>query len=69
MTLHENWRDLLKKSWAVRWALVAGVCSAAEILLPLYLDAMPRYVFAGASILATMIGIYARILVQKKDGL
>lgn len=69
MTLHDNWRYLLRKSWAVRWMALAGVCSAAEMLLPLYLDSMPRLWFAGASALATMLGIYARILAQPKDGL
>ena len=69
MTLKENWQQILRKSWAVRWAVVAGLLSGAEVILPLFVDSMPRLWFAGASMLATMGSIWARILAQPKDGL
>jgi hypothetical protein len=69
MTLHEDWRYLLKKSWAVRWAALAGLLSGAEVVLPLFIDALPRNMFAVLSMVATMGAVWARILVQPKDGL
>jgi len=69
MKLHDDWRFLLKKSWAVRWAVLAGLLSGAEVILPLFVDSMPRMIFAGLSMFATMGAIWARILVQPKDGL
>lgn len=69
MKLHDDWHYLLRKSWAVRWALLAGLLSGAEVILPLFVDALPRNVFAGLSMLATMGAVWARVLVQPKDGL
>ena len=69
MTLHENWRYLLRKSWAVRWAVLAGLLSGAEVILPLFVDSMPRLYFAGLSMMATVGSIWARLLAQPKDGL
>ena len=69
MKLHDDWRYLLRKSWAVRWAIVAGLLSGAEVILPLFVDAMPRMIFAGLSMFATMGAIWSRLLVQPKDGL
>ncbi len=69
MTLHDNWTFLLRKSWAVRWAIIAGVLSGAEVILPLFVDSMPRAVFAILSLCATGGAVIARLLVQPKDGL
>ena len=69
MTLHENWRHLLRKSWAVRWIALAGLLSGLEVVLPLFSDAMPRNVFALLSLVATISAVVARLMVQPKDGL
>jgi len=69
MTLHENWRYLLRKSWAVRWIALAGLLSGLEVMLPLFIDSMPRHVFAVLSMLATGGALVARLMVQPKDGL
>lgn len=67
--LHDNWRLLLRKSWAVRWALLAGFFSGAEIILPFFVDDMPRLLFAGLSMVCAMVVPLARVLAQPKDGL
>jgi len=69
MTLHDNWRHLLRKSWAVRWIALAGLLSGVEVVLPLFSDAMPRNVFALLSLVATISAVVARLMVQPKDGL
>ena len=69
MTLHDNWRYLLRKSWAVRWIALAGLLSGVEVVLPLFSDAMPRNVFALLSLVATISAVVARLMVQPKDGL
>lgn len=69
MTLHDNWRYLLRKSWAVRWIALAGLLSGVEVVLPLFSDAMPRNVFAVLSLVATISAVVARLMVQPKDGL
>jgi len=69
MTLHDNWQYLLKKSWAIRWIALSGLLSGVEVILPIFSDTMPRNVFAGLSMLATVIAVVARVMAQPKDGL
>jgi len=69
VTLHENWRYLLRKSWAVRWIALAGLLSGVEVVLPIFSDAMPRNLFAVLSLVATVSAVVARLMVQPKDGL
>jgi len=65
MKLYDNWREILGKAWSVRFAALAGVFSALEVLLPFYSDAVPRGVFAGLSGLLTVAAIWARAVYQK----
>jgi len=69
MSLHDNWQHLLRKSWSVRWAVVAGLLSGCEVILPLFVDTLPRNVFASLSMVTAMGGVWARLLVQPRDGL
>ena len=69
MKFHADWRYLLRKSWAVRWIVLAGLLSGAEVILPLFVDAIPRHLFALLSMGATAGAVVARIMVQPKDGL
>ena len=69
MKFHADWRYLLRKSWAVRWAVIAGVFSGAEVIVPLFAAAMPRNVFAVLSFVSVMGAVVARVMIQPKDGL
>ena len=69
MTLHDNWRYLLRKSWSVRWIALAGLLSGVEVVLPLFEQSLPRGMFGVLSFVATLAAVMARILVQPKDGL
>lgn len=69
MRLGTQWRLVLRKSWSVRWIALAGLLSGAEVILPLFVDAIPRAWFAGLSMAATAGAIWARVLVQPKDKL
>lgn len=61
-----NWRAVLLKAWSVRWIVVAGVLSAAEVLLTAFPDVLglPRGVLAGATGVVTMLALIARFCVQ-----
>jgi hypothetical protein len=65
--LLENHKKILKKSWSVRWAVAAGLFSGAEVILPLFVDALPRSVFAIVSFVCVSCAIWARLLIQPKD--
>lgn len=69
MTLHENWRYLLRKSWSVRWIALAGILSGCEVILPMFQSSLPTGMFGALSFVATLAAVVARIMVQPKDGL
>jgi hypothetical protein len=66
MNLINDWRRTLRYAWSLRLVMLAAALSAAEVVLPLFVDAMPRGVFAGLSLLAAIGGAVARIVAQPK---
>lgn len=65
MTLHQDWKLILRKAWSFRLAALAGVLSALEVLLPLYVDSLPRGLFAGLSVVVITGALIARVVAQK----
>jgi len=66
MTLIGEWRWVIKKAWSVRLAIVAGLFSGAEVVLPLFVDAFPRGLFAALSVFAAVGSTVARVMDQPK---
>lgn len=69
MTLHDNWRQLLRKSWTIRWQAAAMLLDATQMVAPLFSDRFKPGPFAGAVFLIALGGIVARLMHQPKDGL
>jgi hypothetical protein len=65
MKLNDNWRQIVKKAWSIRLMVLAGLLSAAEIVLPLFMYDMPRSVFAALSAIAVAGAFVSRLIVQK----
>lgn len=65
MTLYDNWRDILRRSWSLRFIILAGLLSGCEIVLPLFADQIPRNVFAVLSFAAVAAAFVARLVAQK----
>ncbi len=66
MNLIPDWRRVLRKAWSLRLMVLAAVLSGVEVVLPLFVDAMPRGVFAGLSLLTAVGGAVARVVAQPK---
>ena len=66
MTLTHDWKRLLRKTWSIRLAILSALLSGAEMVLPLFVDAMPRNVFAALSMIAAISAGVARIMAQPK---
>lgn len=66
MTLLSDWKKILKKAWSVRLVLLSGLLSGVEVILPLYVDSLPRGIFATLSILTAIGATLARIVAQPK---
>lgn len=65
MTLYENWRQILRHSWSLRFILIAGLLSGCEVALPLIGDWFTPGVFAGLSFAFTAAAFIARLVAQK----
>lgn len=68
MKLVADWRHILRKAWSVRLMILAGLLSGLEVILPLFVDALPRNLFAGLSMLTISGAFMARIVAQKEFG-
>lgn len=65
MHLIHNWRDILKQAWSVRLIILAGLLTAAEVVVPLFFDSIPRHLFAVAVGITTAAALIARLIAQK----
>ena len=65
MHLTEDWRTILRKAWSIRFIILAGLLSGAEIILPFFADVIPRGTFAALSFVAVSGAFVARIVAQK----
>lgn len=65
MRLYDNWREIVRRSWSLRFIILAGMLSGCEIALPLFADQIPRNLFAVLSFVAVSAAFVARLVAQK----
>ena len=62
---YDNWKDILKKAWSIRFILMAALLSSAEVILPFFADSIPRGIFAALTLIAVSGAFISRLIVQK----
>ena len=67
--LHEDWKNIAAKAWSFRLAAIAALLSGAEVIVPLFADAIPRNLFAALSFLTVVAAMLARVVAQPKSDL
>lgn len=65
MKLYANWKEILRRSWSLRFIILAGALSGIEIVLPFFSDAIPRNLFAVLSFFAVFAAFVARLVAQR----
>lgn len=65
MKLYDNWLEILRRSWSIRFIILAGILSGLEVALPLVGDRFEPGVFAGLSAAFTAAAFIARLVAQK----
>lgn len=65
MKLYPNWKEILRKAWSIRLAMLATLFSLAQVVIPIYADVLPRDTFAVLTAIATVGVIVARIVWQQ----
>ena len=59
-----DWQRILKQAWSIRLTLLAGLFSAAEVILPLFVDVLPRHLFVVLAFVAIVGAAVARLVAQ-----
>jgi hypothetical protein len=65
MKLYTNWKEIVKKAWSIKFIILAGMLSAAEVVLPLFFDYFDRGTFAILSFIAVSGAFVSRLIAQK----
>ena len=65
MTLHDNWRTLVRKAWSVKFMALAFILTMAEVMLPSFSNEVPPKLFAALSGLAVAGAFVSRLIAQK----
>jgi hypothetical protein len=65
MKMSEDWQNILRKAWSVRFLVMAGLLTAAEAVLPFFMHELPNGVFAVLSGVAVAAAFVARLVAQK----
>jgi len=65
MQLYENWKEIVKQAWSIRFIVLAGILSGVEVILPFFADSMPRGIFSLLSFFAVAGAFISRIVAQK----
>jgi len=65
MKLYNNWKEIVRKAWSIKFIILAGVLSASEVILPLFFDYFDRGTFAILSFIAVSGAFVSRLIAQK----
>lgn len=65
MKLYDNWKEILKKAWSIRFLVLAGVLSGIEIILPMFAEQFPRNTFAILSFVCVAAAFVSRLVAQR----
>ena len=59
-----DWPRILQKAWSIRLTVLAGIFSSAEVILPLFVDVLPRHLFIVLAFIAIVGAAVARLVAQ-----
>jgi hypothetical protein len=66
MNLLPEWKWLIRKTWSIRLVILSAVLSGFELILPLFVDTLPRNLFAALSMCSAIAAGIARVVAQPK---
>lgn len=63
--IRSDWKKFLRYAWSLRLSAIAGLLSGVSAILPLFVDSIPRGVFAGLTLIFVTGAMVAQFIVQK----
>ena len=64
LSLLDDWRKIARRAWSVRLSIVAAIFTAAEVVVPLFGDVLPRGLFVLLAFSASIGAAVARLVAQ-----
>jgi hypothetical protein len=64
LCLLDDWRRVARCAWSIRLSIVAALFTAAEVVVPLFGDVLPRGVFVLLAFSASIGAAIARLVAQ-----
>jgi hypothetical protein len=64
LCLLDDWRKIARRAWSIRLSIVAACFTAAEVVVPLFGDVLPRGVFVLLAFSASIGAAIARLVTQ-----
>ncbi len=64
LRLLPDWRRILRRAWSIRFSMLAAVLTAAEVVMPLFGDSLPRGLFVVLALAASIGAALARLVAQ-----
>lgn len=65
MQLYPNWKEIARRSWSLRFIILAGILSGLEVILPFFANDIPRNLFAILSFICVCAAFVARLVAQR----
>ena len=65
MKLYDNWKEILRKAWSIRFMIIAAILSGIEVILPFFNESIPKNVFAALSFVFVSAAFVARLVAQR----
>lgn len=63
--LNQDWKRIVRRAWSFRLIVVSCGLDAIEVALFLFVDAFPRGVFLGLSVVTKIAAGVMRVVAQK----
>ncbi len=64
LCLLDDWRRVARRAWSIRLSIVAAIFTAAEVVVPLFGDVLPRGAFVLLAFSASIGAAIARLVAQ-----
>ena len=64
LSLLDDWRRVARRAWSIGLSVVAAIFTAAEVVVPLFGDVLPRGVFVLLAFSASIGAAIARLVAQ-----
>jgi len=64
LCLLDDWRKIARRAWSVRLSIVAAIFTAAEVVVPMFGDVLPRGLFVLLAFSASIGAAVARLVAQ-----